>query len=97
MRGRQSKVGDTRVSPNGYHYTRTKGGWELTGRLVAGRELGRPLRSDERIRYLDGDRLNNDSDNIEVYVIREKSKAKRIAHLEAKIEQMQAELDELSS
>ena len=95
MRGRKSQIGDTRMAPNGYHYTRTANGWELTGRIVAGEKLGRELRPDERIRYLDGDRANNDPDNVEVYVVKERSKAKRKAMLEAKIEALQAELEDL--
>lgn len=95
MRGRKSKIGDTRTAPNGYHYTRTENGWELTGRVVSAKQLGRELRPDERIRYLDGDRSNNDPDNLEVYVVKERSKAKRKALLESKIEALQAELEDL--
>ena len=94
-RGKASKVGDTRISPNGYSYTRTKGGWELTGRLVAAKTLGRSLKSNERIRYVDGNRINFDPNNIEVYVTTVKSKASRRAKLEAKIADLQAQLDDL--
>jgi hypothetical protein len=72
MRGKASSIGDTRVSLNGYHYTRTETGWQLTHRLVAEEKLGRPLRENERIRFVDNDRTNLDSDNIVVYVTKTK-------------------------
>jgi hypothetical protein len=97
VRGQKAKVGDTRVSPNGYHYTRTKDGWELTGRLVGAKKLGRALLPTERVRYEDGNRLNNDPDNVIVYTVRESSNAKKRARLEAKIEELQAQLDELDA
>lgn len=96
MRGRKSQLGDTREAPNGYHYTRTENGWELTGRIVAAQAMLRELRPDERIRYRDGDRSNNSLDNIEIYIVKERSKAKRKALLESKIESLQAELEDLT-
>lgn len=95
MRGKKSKVGDTRVSANGYHYTRTKVGWQLTHRLVARDKLGRDLTPEERVRFLDGDRSNYNPDNLEVYEIKESSKEKRRARIEARIEELQAQLGEL--
>jgi len=74
MRGRRSQVGDTRVSLNGYHYTRTEDKWELTHRLIAEEKLGRPLAEDERIRFADNDRTNLDPDNIVVYIKRIRSR-----------------------
>lgn len=96
MRGRKSKIGDTRVAPNGYHYTRTKNGWELTHRLVAEKKIGRPLAHDERVRFLDKDRSNyNDPDNLDVFVVAKGSNAKRRARLEARRDEIQAEIDAL--
>lgn len=95
VRGRKSKVGDTRVSKNGYHYTRTKNGWELTHRLVAAKQLGRDLTPEERIRFTDGDRTNLDPDNIEVYEVRKQSIEKRKARIQSRIDELQAELNEL--
>lgn len=94
-RGKKSKVGDTRWSANGYHYTRTEVGWELTHRLIAEDKLGRVLTPEERARFLDGDRTNLDPDNIDVYEIRQASKEKKRARLEARIEELQAQLEEL--
>lgn len=94
-RGRKSKIGDTRVSANGYHYTRTKTGWELTHRLVAANKIGRSLSPEERARFIDGDRSNLSPDNIEVYEIRQASKERKRARIEARIEELQAQLEEL--
>jgi hypothetical protein len=95
VRGKQAKPGDTRTSPNGYHYTRTANKWELTHRLVAELTLGRPLRDNERCTFKDGDRTNLAPDNIVVSEKKTKSNASRRAQLEAKIEALQAELDAL--
>lgn len=97
MRGSNAKEGDTRTSKNGYHYTKTKTKWELTGRLIGGKKLGRPLLDTERIKYVDNDRTNLSEDNIEVYVVREAGQAKRRARIEAKIEELQNELEELDA
>lgn len=97
MRGQRSKVNDTRVSPNGYHYTRTEEGWYLTHRIVAERSLGRAIRKDERVRFKDGDRSNIKADNLEVYTVRRGTTEKRKAIIEAKIEELKSELTELES
>jgi hypothetical protein len=67
MRGRKANVGDTRTSLNGYDYTRTEKGWQLTHRLIAEDKLGRELEPDERIKFIDNDRTNLDPNNIMVY------------------------------
>jgi len=96
VRGKKSEVGDTRVAPNGYHYTRTTNGWELTHRLVVQRKLGRDLQYDERVRFLDGDRSNyEDPDNLEVFTVAKGSNNKRRARLEARRDEIDAQLAEL--
>ncbi len=92
-RGQKAKVGDVRTSPNGYHYTRTTTKWELTHRIVCERELGRAIRSDERVRFLDKDRTNLSPENLEVYRTNQGSLNKRIARLEARIEEDTAQLE----
>ena len=94
-RGRASNVGDTRWSPNGYHYTRTEAGWQLTHRVVAEKMMGRPMLEIERIRFRDGDRRNLDPSNIEVYITKESSSAKKRARIEARIADLQAQLEDL--
>lgn len=95
-RGQASVPGDTRVAPNGYHYTRTESKWELTHKLVWEEANGRKLADDERLRFKDRDRTNLSPDNIVMFKKRPQSAASRRARLEAKIEAMQAELETLA-
>lgn len=41
-------------------------GYVLKHRLVMAQSLGRPLRSDERVHHKDGDRTNNELDNLQL-------------------------------
>lgn len=86
---------DTKVSPNGYHYTRQKGKWRLTHHIIAEKRMGRLLKTGERVYFVDGNRTNLDPDNIEVR--RVKTKADRIEEKRRKIKQLQAEIKELQS
>jgi hypothetical protein len=97
VRGQRSEPGATRVSPNGYHYTRTEEKWICTHVLVAEEMLGRKLTKDERCRFLDGDRTNLDPNNIVVYKTRKPSASAKRAQLEAKLEQIQEQLDDLGA
>jgi len=94
-RGRVSTIGATRVSPNGYHYTRTEKGWVTTHTIVAEERLGRPLEKNERVKFKDGDRTNLSPDNLIVYIVQERSKNRKIAQLKARIADLQAQLEEL--
>lgn len=91
-RGSESCVGDERVSNNGYTYVKTEDGWELKHRLEAGKMLGRPIGSDEQVRFKDGDRQNFNHFNLEVYKVKKKSVKARRAKIEAKMEELKAEL-----
>lgn len=93
-RGVQSKDGDTNVSKNGYHYTRQNGKWRLTHHLIAEKKLGRPLRENELVRFCDSDRTNFEPGNIEV-IVRKGSLRGRIAAIEAKIMELEAERQKL--
>lgn len=94
-RGKKSEVGDTRVAPNGYHYTRTDNGWKLTSRVIAERTLGRELEDDERVTFVDGDRTNLDPKNLSVRPVRRSTANKRRAIIEAKVEELMAQLEDL--
>lgn len=94
-RGNAAVVGTERVSQNGYLYVKTPQGWKLKHQIVVEELMGRPLDKDERVKFKDGDRTNLDPFNLVVYIVKEKSKAARIAEIEAKIEALQAELDTL--
>ena len=93
-RGTASKVGDTNVSDNGYHYTRVLTGWKLTHHIIAEKALGRPINADETVRFADGDRTNLAPDNI-VVTQRKTSLRGRIAALNAKIMELTDERDRL--
>lgn len=93
MRGSRSEVGATKVSKNGYHYTKTDNRWRLTHHIIAEGILGRELTPDERVVFADGDRTNLEPENI---VVRRKNTAslrRKEAQLAARIEELQAELD----
>jgi hypothetical protein len=94
-RGKTAEVGDTRVSKNGYHYTKTGTGWRLTHHLVAEEKLGRPLNENEIVQFI-GSKTNLRPDNVRVIQKRTSSLRKRKAILEERIEEMQAELDSIN-
>jgi hypothetical protein len=89
-RGQRANVGDTMVNANGYHNTRTETGWRFTHHLVAEEKLGRPLNG-EQVRFKDGDKENISPDNIEVVPLGKASARKRLARIEAQIEELQAQ------
>jgi HNH endonuclease len=95
MRGQQSSIGDERVAPNGYHYVRTKEGWRLKHHVAVETRLGRHLRKDEMVYFIDGDKTNFDPANLRVKVKGVRPLNTRIAQLQALIADKQAELDVL--
>jgi hypothetical protein len=96
-RGKAVADGATRVSQNGYHYTKTGGKWRLTHHIVAEQILGRPLREDERVSFKDPkQRLNLEPSNIVISEKGQGSIRRRKAQLEVRIAELQAELDEIN-
>lgn len=95
MRGQTSEVGSTRTAPNGYHYTKTAVGWRLTHHLIMEEELGRKLREDEGVYFVDGKRHNLDPSNIKVREKGRGSLRRRLAVIEARIDELEAERDEI--
>jgi hypothetical protein len=63
----RAKMGDGSVTDAGYRKIKLASGYEFEHRIVMERELGRPLRVGEQIHHLDGDRLNNDPANLELW------------------------------
>jgi hypothetical protein len=96
-RGQKATVGSTRISPNGYHYTRTEDrGWRLTHHIVAEEELlHRPLATDEMVRFK-GARTDLSAHNLVVVPKKTGSLRRRKAVIEARIDELQAELDEIN-
>jgi hypothetical protein len=97
MRGNKAKLGDERTSKNGYVYVKTTTGWELKHRLAAEKVIGRKLADNERVTFKDGNRDNLMPDNLVVSIIKGKSSKAKRARLEAKIEELQAELETLDA
>jgi hypothetical protein len=65
------KNGGISISDNGYlRFNQTKSNGVNAGRrlhdLIAEMMIGRPLRHDEVVHHIDGDKLNNNLDNLEV-------------------------------
>ena len=58
----------------GYWYRWTPEGYKLDHRLVAEEKLGRPLRVEEDAHHKDGDRGNNEPENIMVHLHGEHTK-----------------------
>lgn len=56
------------IDRKGYRVLRVAGKEYKEHRLVMERKLGRPLRDAENVHHLDGDRLNNDPSNLELWV-----------------------------
>ena len=85
--------GTTRVSANGYHYTKQDNRWRLTHHIIAEANLGRPLAPGERVEFKDKDRTNLDPKNVLVRTKGEGSVARRIAVIDDRIRELQAERD----
>lgn len=96
-RGQKSEVGDKRVAPNGYHYTKCEGGWRLTHHLIMEKKLGRPISDNERVVFLNGKRSDLRPDNLAVREKGTSSLRQRKARIEARIEELQAELREIEA
>lgn len=93
-KGKNAKDGDTRTSPNGYHYTKENGKWRLTHHIIVEKKLGRALRKDERVYFKDRERTNLDPKNLEVKPVRN-GKQQRIDRLRQQIMILQDELNDL--
>lgn len=94
-RGRTAVDGDTFVNANGYHHTRVEGTWVATHYLVAQEKLGRPVRKDEFVSFLDGKRDNLRPENIVVKKRGQTSLRRRHAQLVARIDDLCDELSEI--
>lgn len=95
MRGKTAEEGATYVSDNGYHYTKKGGKFRLTHHLVAEQRLGRALADGERVTFHDKDKTNLDPSNIVVSAKGKMSIARRVAQIEARIAELEAQRDDL--
>jgi hypothetical protein len=94
-RGYRSEIGARRKTQNGYWETRTERGWVYDHILIMEEKLGRDLRSNERVYFIDGNRDNLVPGNLEVRTIKPKTREARIATLEAKLDDIWDELEDL--
>lgn len=60
------REGNTYITTQGYKAVKKNGIYILEHRLVMESILGRELRTEEQIHHIDGDKLNNKSENLEV-------------------------------
>lgn len=97
MRGQLSNVGATRVAKNGYHYTKVEGRestWVLTHWLTIERTLGRQIDpGKETVRFREGFTKAdyNNPEAIQVIKKRTTSLRKRLATVEDRIRELEAE------
>jgi hypothetical protein len=85
--------GTIRVSANGYSYTKSDGRWRLTHHIIAEANLGRPLAPGERVEFKDKDRTNLKPENVLVRTKGEGSVTRRLAVIDDRIRELQAERD----
>jgi hypothetical protein len=92
-RGKRAQVGDVCINKNGYEYRKTEDGWVGTHTLVMEEKLGRKLLPGEFVAFLNGHTPPITLTMIELRKHGDrKSKAARIAAIEARMEELQAEL-----
>jgi hypothetical protein len=63
----RARVG-LRITAKGYRYANVDGKSVPEHRLIMERKLGRPLHKHENVHHIDGDKLNNDPSNLELWV-----------------------------
>lgn len=94
-RGAEAPIGSERVAQNGYRYRKLDSGWELVSRILMAEKLKRPLREDEYVAFIDGDKTNIVIENLEVKIRGKASLRKRLAQVEARLVELNALRDEL--
>jgi hypothetical protein len=95
-RGQRAAVGDTKINDNGYQYTKTEDrGWVGTHQLATEERIGRQLLPGEYVSFNSDNKLDFSEGNL---TLRRKGDKKtsinhRLAQIEARIEELQAERD----
>lgn len=96
-RGAAAALGAERWSANGYHYTKTKHGWQLTHRVLMEEKLGRELLPKERVVFKNRNKRDIRIDNLELAIVKtdRKKLEQRKANIQDRIREYQAMLDEV--
>lgn len=93
-RGVKAPIGTRTINRNGYEYVRTEAGWVGSHVHLMEEHLGRPLEPYEYVAFKNG---HQPPVTLEMIELRrrgdKKSKASRIAEIEARIEELQGELE----
>lgn len=96
LRGETFPLGYERVAQNGYHYIKTPTGWRLKHHIIAEEKLGRVIDTKiETVKFVDRNRDNFDPDNIIVEPKKGVTREAKKARIQSRIEELQAQLDEL--
>lgn len=69
----RAEQGAGSIAEDGYRKIKTENGYEYEHRLRMAEKLGRLLRDGENVHHFDGDRLNNDPSNLELWVVQQPS------------------------
>ena len=96
MRGKLAEDGSTRIAKNGYHYTKVEGRWRLTHHIRVEEKLGRPLKENERVSFINGNKADMRLSNLIVNEKGSSSLRRRAALIEARIAELQAELESIN-
>lgn len=96
-RGIAAEIGAETQNRNGYTYVKTKEGWRPKQELLVEEFiLKRPIRLDERVKFVDGNRQNLSIDNLEVVPRMAKgSPQAQLARIASQIDELEAQLDVL--
>ncbi len=95
-RGQKAKVGDKTVNKLGYEYVRTKTGWKGSHVLVMEKHLGRELLPGEYVTFKNGHKPPITFDMLELRKRGDKKSPRaRIAVIEDRIRELEAELEYL--
>jgi hypothetical protein len=92
-RGHAADIGQKTINKNGYECEKTKDGWVGCHILLMERHLGRKLEPGEYVAFLNGHNPPITIDMIELRKRGDRSPRRRLAEIEARIDELVAERD----